>query len=534
MLDASFQGSQYVSSSLSFFLIGTSHFLLRPSASSHFFKRLKADILIQPYVCGAVKVDGCFAEGETANVNVKSDMTIFFVGGNMVVRNVKFDFSDSHLTDETDTNKCYATKKVCCNSFSLLTTSSDLLLNCNIAKRTSLPINDNKQKNWGLFTLFYDFDGDSSTTLPTLKIENVHIVNLYSIHDYSSSSLFPSSPSILFLSYNNLPFNLLVSNMTLSNSFFRYGLFLRTNDNSITHNLVFSSQTASKLDFNETLKIKSNVNIQKLNVLDFNDAEVSVSENEKSYLFYIDSSAGIYLLSSIYVNKAFINQGVFFFSGASFSDLKLTLHHSLISSVTCNFLSQFISLPSLIFTNNTFTSNKPQNNGFIIKNIPNFIFDSSQVLGGKMPTGDFFQIETSTLSLNNSLFSDIYCWQGSGNYFIRTVTKIYVASDTQFKSSVADANPFSTDQIIINNTIIKKCDFLLFVNEHSVLNFWILNSLFQNINTTSSSVMISLTCERQVIFNNLTLDGVVNKAHFVALLAGRNFTFVNSKLINSK
>lgn len=534
MLDISFEASQYVSSSITFFLIGSSHFLLRSSAPSHFFKKLKADILIQPYICGTQKIDGCFAEGETVTINVKGDMTVFFVGGNMIVKNIKFDFSDSHLTDQSDQNKCYATKKVCCSSSSILTISSDPLLNCKIDSSVSISAKDNKQKMFGLFTLFYDFDGGASVALPTLKIENVHIVNFYSIHDDSSSGLFPTSASILFLSYNNLPFNLVVSNMTLQNSYLRYGIFLRTNENSITHNMIFNTQAASKMDFNETLKIKSNVDIQKLNVIDFNVAKVAVSENEKPNLFSIDSSAGIYLFSKIYVNKAVINQGVFFLSGVSSSDIKVTLQHAFISSVTSYYLSQFITLASLIFTNNTFASNMPFNNGFIIKNIQNFLFDSSKVIGGKMPAGDFFQIETSLLSLNNSLFSDMYFGPDVLCYFIRTVTKIYVASDTQFKTSVADPNPFSPDQIIINNTIIKNCDFLLFVNEHSVLNLWILNSLLQNVNSTRSSVMISITCERAVIFNNITLDGVVNKAHFVALLAGRNFTFVNSKLINSK
>ncbi len=539
IISTSFTASQYAISQLNFYLLGDKHYITRDkinAGGAYLFKKLNATILIQAFICGTPAVSGCFKSTDAGPIiYIKSDDLKFFITNSMKISQIVFDGSDGHLTITTDVNSCFNKAEACCDENSINDVSLNTAnLQCAISGVT-LPQRDNMQKTMGLFNMFYELDNPIATT-PSLLINNCKFLNFYSIKEDSTGGL-NSGIAVFFGFYNNLPGILQVQNTIIKGGFYRFGMIQRTNEDSITHSLISSTVDTVKLDLNETLNLKSTMSFQNFQLLSYNIPKINYQDSANfGCLFYVNTLQG-----SLEINNSTINlvpkiaSGVLSVSNPDTSSKKfiIIINGLQVLNITGQYLMNLLTCVNYLFVNNTFKFNDVSTGyAFIIKNNPLFIFKNSTVVGPKLSAYEFFSIENSKFIISNSTFLNLQTTL-TPYFFIKTTTKIYVASDTQFSSSIPSVTPYSNDEITIEYSYFEHCNFLIFNNEHSVLYFTIRHSYFKHINMNTTTAAISLTCEREVLFDNMTLDELTHREHFVTLFAGRNFTLRNCKIINS-
>ena len=542
MIAASFQASQYTSSKLDFYLIGNNHYISRnkiTTGGAHMFKKINATITIQALLCSVTSVSGCFlATDPGPTIYIKSDDFKFFITNSLKLTQLIFDGSDGHLTATTDTQACYNdATKVCCNTAAINTPSMNTAtLQCAISGVT-LAARDNMQKTLGLFNIFYEFDNTVNPVMPSLMVKNCQFLNFYSIKEDLTGGL-NAGIAVFFGFYNNLPGILMVSDTTISGGFYRFGMLQRTNQNSIAQNVITSTGATTRPDLNSTLALPSKMTFNNFKLLNYNTPGVIYNDPNGltafGCLFYINQINGTGEISNSTIsNVPAINAGVLYVNPDTFQqNFTLTVSGLQVYNATANYLMVLLNCIHYVFMNNTFRYNVVGAYGFVIRNNPLFYFLNSTVEGPDLPSSEFFSIESSRFILCNSTFLNLQTTLAP-YFFIHTTTKIYVASDTQFASSIPSTNPYAVDEITIKNTYMEKCNYLIFSNEHSVLYFTIKDSYFKYMNMNTNTAAVSLTCERQVTFDNMTLDELTHREHFVTLFAGRNFTLKNCKIINS-
>lgn len=538
IISISFIASQYVSSQLNFYLLGSNHYITRNkiiSGGAYLFKKLNSSISIQPYLCTTSNENGCFQSNDDGpTVFIKSDDLKFFITNSLMISQIVFDGSDGHLTTATDLNSCFNMEQSCCNETTItneiFNTSN---LKCAI-KSFTLPTKENMQKKLGFFTLFYEFDVPLPKT-PALLIKNCKFLNFYSFKEDPNGGL-NSGISIFFGFYNNLPGILEVQNTTIKGGFYRFGMVQRTNENSITHNIVGLNDSTPK-DLNATLTLKSSMIFNNLQILNYNSPKLIYQDVSNPFfgsLFYVNNIQNSFQLTNSILFLIYLKGGVIYIDPNLYVNTSSVILNGIqLLNTTGYSIMHLLNCVNYIFLNNTFKYNDVSKGyGFVIQNNPIFLFKNSTVEGPLLSSMQFFSIENSRFIITDSTFRNLYTTK-TPYFFIQTTTKIYVASDTQFATSVASSVPYSNDTITIENSYFEYCNFLIFSNEHSVLYFTIRNSYFKHMSMNTTTAAISITCEREVLFDNMTLEELTHREHFVTLFAGRNFTLKNCKIFNS-
>lgn len=538
MIDSSFEASKYNRSELNFYLLGNNHYITRDKVAAgggHMFKKMHATITIQPHICSSTPEPGCFQSTDVGpTIYIKSDEFKFYISSSMKIKQVVFDGSDGHLTATTDTSNCGNSNQVCCTTSKILDPTQDTSsLKCGISN-VVLPARDNMQKNLGLFNILYEFDDNSTSTIPYLMVNKCKFLNFYSFKDEIVGQLYTGS-SAFFQFYYNLPGMLEVVDTTIQGGYYRFGIMQRTNKDSLAHNLINSNES-SKIDLNETLKGKSIINMVNFSVIDYNLPKI-VNQDIDNFgsLIYISSIKVAVVFNSCVINNVgkLAGGAIYVDPGVTYESSSMTAFQNIqIFNVTGNFLMWMSYCINYIFLDNVFKYNDMTTGyGFVIKNNPLFYFQKSIVEGPKLSKNEYFSIESSKFLISYCNFTNMQT-DLAPYFFIKTTTKIYVASDTQFASSQASESPWSSDEITIEYTNINNCNFLIFNNEHSVLYFTIQHSYFKDMNMNTTNTAISITCERHVLFDNLTVENLTHREHFVTLFAGRNFTVRNCRILN--
>ena len=538
IIQSSFIASQYNTSQIDYYLMGSTHYITASQIAvngPHLFKKINAAITMQPYPCGTPTKAGCFNPTDSPpTVYIKSDDLKFFITKTMRINGIIFDGSDGHLTTTTDTTGCMNTNKACCNENSIINAAMNTnTLSCAISGVT-LATRTNLQMTLGLFNLFYEFD-NPYTSIPSLFLNNAQFLNFYSIKEDSTGGLM-AGIAVFFAFYNNLPGVLDVRNTMIIGGYYRFGMIIRTNDDSITHNSISSTSDTIKLDLNQSLSINSSMTFSNFSLLRYNIPKILYTDTA-SYgcLFYVDQIQGFLNITNSYVTLVpLIATGVAYINPDIYSStFTLIINGLQVSNATSFYIMNLVSCYNTIFMNNLFQFNDvSQGYGFLISYNPLFTFKNSTVIGPPMSAHEFFSIESSKFMISNSTFRNLQTTTFP-LFFIRTTTKIYVASDTQFASSKPSVVPYSNDEITIEYTLIDNCNFLIFTNEHSVLYFTIRHSILSNMAMNTTTAGVSLTCERAVLFDNMTIIEMTHREHFVTLFAGRNFTLQNCKILNS-
>jgi len=539
IISASFTASQYTSSQLDFYLLGSTHYITRNkilTTGPHMFKKINASISIQACLCSVANISGCFQSTDLGpTVYVKSEDFKFFITNSLKINQVVFDNSDGHLTTLTDTNNCVNTMISCCNATTINNPSfNTATLSCAISNVTLIQ-RANIQKTLGLFNLFYEIDNPTAK-IPGLLVTNSNFINFYSIIEDPTGGL-NAGIAVFFGFYNNLPGILQVSEVVIDGGFYRFGMLQRTNQDSITHYLINNSANTYQLDLNATLALASQMTFNYFTLQNYNTPKIIYTDPSGltafGGLYFIDQIPGYLQINNSVINLVpQITAGILYTDPDIYSmNFTIMISGLQVYNATSYYLMTLLNCVQYVFSNNTFRYNNVSTYAFVIRYNPYFIFFNSTVEGPFLPANEFFSIESSIFNLTNSTFLNLQTTPGY--YFIFTTTQIYVSSDVQFASSIASPVPYATDQIMIQSSYFENCSFLIFSNTDSVLYFIIKDSYFKYQNMNASISGVALTCEREVVFDNMTLDEMTHQEYWITLYAGRNFTMINCHVINS-
>lgn len=458
------------------------------------------------------------------DVFVKTDLFQIFVSHDFHFFNLRIFGNDIVLSEDIQ-KTCLQESIICCDTNGILKYTE-----CNVISGIEISFTDEKLE----FNSLFLFGSLNTDLIPKLNLSNIHFLNINSMKNSSGWR------ALILASSSN--FELTMSNITISDSFFSHGFMnsaydLRSFAINLTRNIVINNLVSQKLN---PFSIKDlNSSILKNGLFIFGNEVMISIRNLTIQLILFPQSVKIYFLvilgsskkSNININGIqFVNVTCLAFIKTNFSILNLS---NLLFSNFSDFNLPFIFINNCLLNINfgSFV------NVYSLNTFPIFSFNNESLIYLSSLTiqntvGYFGNFSNAIVSLSNITFDKLI----KSDYLIRIYASNLTLLNANFSNSIFNKEIFLFILLIkldVNKLVIN--------NVNSPNFFWVESSHYLNyqtklvfydltmINTPKYSILIGSTFEfiHEILLRNMTVDNCVNLG-----IINLQINFMKIELIN--